>query len=587
MAPVLVGLYVTTAVVGGILPVLVAWLTKRMLDELVAGTSTDQAIVLGSALGLSGMGMGLLPHAATFLRECLDRKVGLVAQTRLFGALELVVGLAPFESPAFLDRLRMAKGSGARSAVQLLDALLSVTRSLITLIGFLGTLLVIAPTLTVFLALFGVPALVAEISLARSRATLMWKVTGIERREFFYDQLLSGADAAKEIRIFGTGSFLKERLLADRRGINALRAALDRRALTVQVILGAVAACVAGAGLVWCAVSARNGDISVGDVTVLVAAITAVEATFAQCAAQIATMHEVSVLFENYNEVIRSRSDLPVAEDPKPVGPLRDCIEMRDVWFRYDDSHDWILRGVNLKITAGQCLALVGLNGAGKSTVVKLLCRFYDPTSGSMHWDGVDFRDIDVTELRERMAAVFQDYMHYEMTARENIAMGDITTLDDLPRVQEAAGRAGIAKKIELLPDRYDTLLSRMFAPESEPEGAGVALSGGQWQRLALARSFIRRNADFVMLDEPSAGLDPTAEHEIHQSLVNFRRGKTSLLISHRLGAVRDADRIVVLTDGRISEDGTHEGLVSEGGVYAELFRVQAAGYTEQESVGK
>ncbi|MEU7208358.1 ABC transporter ATP-binding protein [Streptomyces sp. NPDC044989] len=585
----MVALYMATALVGGSLPVLVAWLTKELLDELIAGTSIEQAVVLGTALGLTGMGMGLLPHASTFLRSCLDRRVGLVAQTQLFGALGNIIGLAPFESPAFLDRLRMAKSSGARSSVQLVDALLSVTRSLITLSGFLGTLLVIAPTLTAILALFGIPVLFAELSLARSRTTLMWKVTGIERREFLYDQLLSGVDAAKEIRVFGIGSFLRDRLLADRREINSLEASLDRRTLSVQLALGAIAALVAGIGMIWCAVAAHDGRISVGDITVLVAAITAVQSTFAQCAAQIASMHEVSILFENYDEIINAPPDLPVAEKPIPISPLRDCIELRNVWFRYDDSQDWILRGVNLKITAGQSSALVGLNGAGKSTIVKLLCRFYDPTQGSIHWDGIDFRDLDVDELRARISTVFQDYMHYEMTARENISMGDLAALRDPLRIQDAAARAGIDAKLRALPQGYETLLSRMFSPESfeQSDVTGVSLSGGQWQRVALARSFIRQGTDFLILDEPSAGLDPAAEHDIHTSLMEFSKGTTSLLISHRLGAVRDADRIMVLTDGEISEEGTHSSLLKNPGKYASLFRTQAAGYAEHESVGK
>ncbi|MER5549014.1 ABC transporter ATP-binding protein [Streptomyces sp. NPDC002589] len=578
-----------TALAGGVLPVAGAWLTKQLLDKIVEGTSTHEAFLLGSALGLVGMGLALLPHAATYLRGCLDRKVGLAAQTGLFTALERVVGLGPFENPAFLDRLRMAKSSGARSSIQLVDALLSIVRSVITLSGFLGTLLIIAPALTVFLALFGVPALIGELSLARGRTALMWRVTRFERREFFYDQLLSGADAAKEIRIFGVGPFLRRRLIDDRQQINLLKAQLDRHILFIQIGLGALAALAAGSGLVWCAISARDGHISVGDVTVLVAAVTAVQSTFSQCAAQIASMHEVSVLFGNYQEVVRGPSDLPLAEEPVPVPPLRDGIELRDVWFRYDDSQDWVLRGVSLKITSGTSLALVGLNGAGKSTLVKLLCRFYDPGRGGIYWDGVDFRDLDPVDLRKRIAAVFQDYMHYEMTGRENISLGDLTALDDLPRIRAAAGRAGIDEKLSTLPNGYETLLSRMFTPDSGKyaEDSGMSLSGGQWQRVALARSFIRQNSEFMILDEPSAGLDPAAEHEIHESLTEFREGATSLLISHRLGAVRAADKIVVLSGGRVVEEGSHSELMSKAGEYSELFSIQAAGYVETTLGGK
>jgi ATP-binding cassette subfamily B protein len=261
-------------------------------------------------------------------------------------------------------------------------------------------------------------------------------------------------------------------------------------------------------------------------------------------------------------------------------------IELRDVWFRYSDEHSWVLSGVNLFLPAGQAIALVGRNGAGKSTLVKLLCRLYDPTKGAILWDGVDLRDMDVAELRHRIGAVFQDFMHYDLTAAENIALGDVGTLDDRGRITAAARLAGVHEMLEALPSGYDTMLSRTFMSEADKDDpeTGVVLSGGQWQRLALARAFLRDKRDLLILDEPSSGLDAVAEHEVHTRLREHRAGRTSVLISHRLGAVRGADQIVVLDDGGISEHGTHDELIAASGLYAELFRLQAAGY--QENVG-
>jgi ATP-binding cassette, subfamily B, bacterial len=226
---------------------------------------------------------------------------------------------------------------------------------------------------------------------------------------------------------------------------------------------------------------------------------------------------------------------------------------------------------------------LVGLNGAGKTTLVKLLCRMYDPTRGQILWDGVDLRDVPPEALRERISAVFQQHMDYDLTAAENIGLGDLPALDDRARLEEAASRAGVGDKLAALPRGYDTLLTRMFYSEADKDdpGTGVVLSGGQWQRLALARAFVRDGRDLMILDEPSSGLDPQAEHEIHNRMREYRTGRTSLLISHRLNAVRDADLIVVLDGGRIVETGEHEPLLASGGHYARLFRLQAAGYQE------
>jgi ATP-binding cassette subfamily B protein len=265
----------------------------------------------------------------------------------------------------------------------------------------------------------------------------------------------------------------------------------------------------------------------------------------------------------------------------RSLPPLRSGIELRDVWFRYDGAHQWVLRGVDLHLRHGETVALVGLNGAGKSTLIKLLCRFYDPTAGSIRWDGVDLREVPVAELRRRLGVLFQDFMEFDLTAAENIGVGDLAGLNDRDRITRAAAASGMDGALAALPNGYDTMLSRMFAadPDRRDAAGGVLLSGGQWQRVALARTLMREGRDLLILDEPSSGLDAEAEHEIHQRLRAHRTGRTSLLVSHRLGAVRDADRIVVLADGTVVEDGDHDTLLRAGGRYARLFALQAQGY--------
>ncbi len=320
-----------------------------------------------------------------------------------------------------------------------------------------------------------------------------------------------------------------------------------------------------------------------------VAAVAGVQGALATLALEVARTHQALLLLDHYLAVTTAGPDLPLAAAPRPLPALSGGIELRDVWFRYSDAHPWILRGVSLRIPHGRSLALVGLNGAGKSTLVKLLCRFYDPTRGAILWDGVDLREVDVTAYRRRLSVVFQDYMHYDMTAAENIALGDLDALHDEQRLRAAAERAGIHQKLADLPHGYRTLLSRIFFTRPEGDGAhsGVMLSGGQWQRLALARAFLREGRDLMILDEPSAGLDAAAEHEVHAALCGHRGDRTGLLISHRLSAVRDADRIVVLKDGRVAEQGSHDALMALDGEYARLFTLQANGYrTDGEPVG-
>jgi ATP-binding cassette subfamily B protein len=263
-------------------------------------------------------------------------------------------------------------------------------------------------------------------------------------------------------------------------------------------------------------------------------------------------------------------------------------IELDDVWFRYGEDQPWILRGVNLAIKAGQAIALVGENGSGKSTLVKLLCRLYDPSRGTIRWNGIDVRDIPVEELRARTAAVIQDFMCYELTAAENIALGDTDgreTLDlDPARVAAAARQAEVLDTVERLPHGPATLLSRTFVDHTNPDQAGVLLSGGQWQRLALARALARGPRGLLILDEPSSGLDADAEHRIHRRLAEHRHRHTTVLVSHRLNTVRDADQIAVLADGRITEMGSHQELMATGGTYERLFNLQAAGYQTMEA---
>ncbi|MFF5235260.1 ABC transporter ATP-binding protein [Dactylosporangium sp. NPDC000521] len=566
------------ALVAGVGPVVLAWLTRDLLDRLVAG-----AVPLLLAFAVAGIGVVLasVPHAMQYTSNELDRRLSLCAQERLFSALQRHVGLQQLEDPAFQDRVQLAGTAGRSAPAQVVSGSLGLLSSAAALAGFLATLIALSPIVAAVVVAASAPAVVAHLRLGRRHAAVVTGSGHAQRRQLFYARLLTTAEAAKEVRLFGLGDFFRGRMLADLGSVNAAERRVDRSRLRTQVLLGAFGAVVAGGGLVWLTGRAATGAYTVGDLTVFVVAVAGVQAAVAQGIAQVAAMLEAQLLFAHFMFVVRSAPPAGVPEAALRPAPLRDGIVVHDVWFRYSDDHDWVLRGVDLRIPQGAAVALVGLNGAGKSTLVKLLCRFHEPTRGRITWDGVDLRDLDPELLRRRMAVVFQDFQDYDLPARENIGVGDVRRLDDLPRITAAARLAGVHATLAALPDGYDTPLTRLFfwAGDTGDPRLGVRLSGGQWQRVALARALLRDDSDLMILDEPSSGLDAEAEAEIHRALRAHRAGRATLLISHRLSTLRDADVVAVLAEGRVAELGSHDELMRADGRYARLFRLQAQGY--------
>ncbi len=581
-APAQVAAYLGLSVLGGLGPLAAAWLTKLVIDRLAAG-SVRWADVTGLAAGLAVVGIAtcLVPHANRYLRTEVDRRVQLLATARLYAAVDRFVGLSRFEDPTFQDRMQTARSSGLAGPGMMVDGALGTLQALLTVGGFAGVLLLLGPGVTVAVLLAAVPALLAELALSRRRAAMIAETGHAERRQIFYSMLLTDPQVAKELRLFGAGPYLWRRMDTELRGIHGAYRRLERRQLLVQGALAVLGAVLAGALLLWAIRAATRGAISVGDVALVVAAVAAVQGALAGLVTEVVSVHQALLLFDHYLHVTDAGPDLPVRPRPLPTSPLREGIELRDVWFRYADDQPWVLRGLDLVLPAGACTAVVGLNGAGKSTLVKLLCRLYDPSRGAVLWDGVDLRDLEPADLRRRISAVFQDATWYDLTARENIAVGDVTALDAPDRIEAAARRAGVHEVVTDLPDGYDQLLTRIFFSEAEraDPSSGVVLSGGQWQRLTIARGLVLDRPDLLVLDEPSSALDARAEHDVHARLRAHRQGLASLLVTHRLGVAREADLIVVLADGQIVERGNHDELVRLGGAYAELFALQAAGY--------
>ncbi|WP_231640719.1 ABC transporter ATP-binding protein [Nocardiopsis sp. NRRL B-16309] len=404
-------------------PVVAAWLTKSVLDAITGEPAAGYVLGLGLGLAATGLVATVAPFASRYIVDEMSRRVGLLSQDRLFSAVERFTGLARFEDPAFLDRIRLAHQSGGETPTSVTSSVFSVIGALVTIGGFLVSLLVISPVMALVVLIAALPALFVELRLSRARAGMAWNLGPVERREFFFRDLLSNVQAAKEVRLFGAGPYLRGRMADDRRESNAQNRRMDQRGLSAQTLLGVLSAVVAGGGLVWAVLAAVEGRLTVGDLTLFVAAVGGVQGALTQLVQDITFAHNQLLMFDHYLKVVGTGPDLPVPARPRPVPALRKGIEFRGVWFRYSPEHPWVLRDVDLVIPHGESLGLVGRNGAGKSTFVKLLCRMYDPDRGAVLWDGVDLRDMDPAELRRRIGAVFQDYMEYDLTAAENIGL--------------------------------------------------------------------------------------------------------------------------------------------------------------------
>ncbi|MEV4098763.1 ABC transporter ATP-binding protein [Nonomuraea sp. NPDC049649] len=486
----------------GAAPVATAWLTKLILDRLAGGGGQNILIPLTAALGVAGLALVVLPHVSEYLNGQLHRGLQRLIYDRLFRAVNADPGLSRFENPAFHDELRLAHEAGQNAPQQIVGSTLTICQGVLTLLGFAATLTVLSPVMVVIVVAAALPSARVQLALSRRRARMLWGVSSNTRRQLFYSALLTSPDAAKEVRLFGLGDFLRTRMLTELGTVNEAERDLDRRTLRSQGLLSLLGAAVAAGGLFWAVLSAAAGSLSVGDVSVFVAAVAGVQTALTSIVSQWAGAHNALLMFGHYIGVVQAAPRLPVPAKPARLPPLRAGIELRDVWFRYDDTHPWVLRGVNLFIPYGQTVALVGLNGAGKSTLVKLLCRLYDPVRGAILWDGADLREAHPDDLRARLGVVFQDYMTYDLTAAENIMLGDLAAGADPGPIRDAARRAGIHATLNALPRGYDTLLSRIFLGD-EPQ-AGVTLSGGQWQRLALARALMRHRRDCSSSTNPA-----------------------------------------------------------------------------------
>ncbi|MEH1124891.1 ABC transporter ATP-binding protein [Micromonospora sp. CPCC 206061] len=556
-----------------------AWFTRALVDGLSAD---NRSMIWAGVVGFGALAVvsPVILHVSQYAQRDAERRVTIRTQQELFAAVSAHPGLTELEDSSFHNRLRLAHEASRFAPTQLNSMVLAIGQETITVVAFGVTLVRWSPLAGALVLLAAAPTLVAQIRLARMRGAMLERTVPMFRRQNFYAALLLDMRAAKEIRLFGLGTFFQGRLLRELRAAQAQERHQDRLALWVDSALATLTGVVSLVALAFFVARIADGEGTVGDLMVVIAALAALQMSVSGLVRQIAMLGETFIMFGHYVDITAVIREAPRSKPLPAVPPLERGLEFDDVWFRYAPDHDWVLRGVTLRIPRGSSLALVGDNGAGKSTMVKLLCGFHTPTRGVIRWDGVDITTVDPASLRARVGATFQDFMTYEFSAHDNIAVGDISAIDDRARVRAAAATADMDSVLGNLPNGYDTMLTRAFSDGDVP-GVGVVLSGGQWQRLALARAALREGADLLILDEPSSGLDVATEHEINRRLMSLRRTHTSLLISHRLNTVREATSIAVLSGGRILEQGSHDELMASGGRYAELFRLQASGYDD------
>ncbi|MFZ0479739.1 MAG: ABC transporter ATP-binding protein [Terriglobales bacterium] len=562
-------------VVASLLPPALFWVSKLIIDTIFRILTTHQ--VAGSRLWwlvaaefALAVGTGVLARAMDYLDAVLAGKYTNYISVRV---MEQAAGLdlLAYEDPVFYDRLERARVQ-ATDRLFMIQAMGRLIQQVITTITLSISIMVFSPWLLLLLVVGVIPAFVGETHFAFLGYAKNFGQTPV-RRQLEYLRILGGSkEAAKELKLFGLKDFLTNRFKKLSNQVYEEDVALARRKVVAGSVLSAIGTAGYYTAYVFAVWKTVTGVFTFGTLTLLANAIREASSNLQQTFSTLSTIADQAlfltdlIAFFEMQPTIKSKPNALPA--PRPI--LRG-FEFRNVSFRYPGSSRLVLNELNFHLRPGERVALIGENGEGKTTIVKLLTRLYDPVEGQVLLDGVDLREYSLEYLYREIGVIFQDFMRYEMTARENIAVGRIEEVANLPLLRQSAQKSLADEVVDKLPSGYEQMLGRRF-------DGGVDLSGGEWQKVALARAYLR-DAQVLILDEPTSALDARSEYEVFQRFADLTAGKMALFISHRFSTVRMADRIVVLENGRIAEEGDHETLAHLGGRYAEMFELQAASY--------
>ncbi|WP_309235400.1 ABC transporter ATP-binding protein [Streptomyces sp. TRM64462] len=567
---------VVTTLLTALLPAVSVQLTTdavQYVADAVGGRpgAADQAIGVGVVLACVALAGHLCTVGQHYVEALLQfRMANRISTDIMEKAVRLQ--LEHFEDATTYDRLQRANREAAYRPYQLFSDLIGVVSHTVTLVSVAAVLLSWDPWVALAVLCAPVPSVLATTFYSR----MTWQVENARsadrRRTNYLQYLVTNDRTYKETRLFSLGGFFVNRYRELIGRFYQVDRSLARRQSTANALLGLFSVA-ASSGAVIFAISSTIETGRIGEVAGYIAAITVVQGSAQSLFSGFGELYEHNLFLGNLFSFL-DIPERPLKSGDRPFPErLTNGIEFRDVSFSYPGGGPTVLRNFSLTLPAGKCVALVGQNGAGKTTLVKLLSRLYEPTSGTILIDGHPVEEYDLGQLRRHIGVIFQDFVRYEDTARANIGLARVDALDDEPGIRRAADQADASAFLDELPQGLDTQLGRWF------EG-GRQLSGGQWQKVALARAFLR-GAPVMVLDEPTAAIDAEAEAEIFARLREIADRATTLLIAHRFSTVRVADHIVVLDQGQVLEEGTHGELMDRDGMYAKLFRLQAAGYLD------
>lgn len=573
--PVVVVFGLVARLFASLLPLALLWIPKLIVDEITHPKFADHVMsprlwwLVASEFGLAVLG-GVLARAIDYSDSLLaDKYTRHVSIQVMKHAAEL--DLIAYEDPVFYDRLERARVQ-ATDRLGMIQQIGRLIQLVITTVTLSVTIIVYSPWLMLMLIAGVLPAFLGESHFAFLGYAKNFHQTPVRRQLDYLRQVGGSKEAAKELKLFGLSQFLTQRFTKLSDGIYAENVALSRRKLIAGAFLSVIAFMGYYSAYVFVIWRTVTGAYSIGLWYLLSGAILQASSNIQQIFSTVSGIADQALFLTDLLAFFDMRPTIQSKPDALPAPrPIVRGFEFRNVSFRYPGASRLVLNGLNFHLHPGERVALIGENGEGKTTIVKLITRLYDPTEGQVLLDGVDLKEYRLEDLYREIGVIFQDFMRYEMTARENIAVGRIEEIDDLKMLETAARKSLADAVIGKLSGGYDQMLGRRFE-------TGVDLSGGEWQKVALARAYLR-DAQLLVLDEPTAALDARSEFEVFQRFAELTAGKMALFISHRFSTVRMADRIVVLENGKIAEEGSHEQLARLGGRYKEMFEMQAASY--------